>query len=137
MIHTSLLNAWRDHLFWGRAVPTLFKILRTPQFFFAKFQEKYVWNIHVYTVTNKQTHAHTSASSNKYKSVPIYIQIFYLFITRKRYNEFPRSQLVSHLGLSSVSIWTLLTVLNYWISNDPLYVRFEINLLLWIYSPLY
>ena len=39
--------------------------------------------------------------------------------------------------LSSVSIRTLLTVLNYRTSNDPLYVRFEINFLLWIYSPLY
>ena len=40
-------------------------------------------------------------------------------------------------GVSSVSIRTLLTVLNYRTSNDPLYVRFEINILLWIYSPLY
>ena len=35
-----------------------------------------------------------------------------------------------HMGLSSVSIRTLLTVLNYRTSNDPLYVRFEINFLL-------
>ena len=40
-------------------------------------------------------------------------------------------------GLSSVSIRALLTVLNYRISSDPLYVRFQINFLLWIYSPLY
>ena len=40
-------------------------------------------------------------------------------------------------GLSSVSIRTLFTVLNYRTSNDSLYVRFEINFLLWIYSPLY
>ena len=33
-------------------------------------------------------------------------------------------------GLSSVSIRTLLTVLNYRTSNDPPYVRFEINFLL-------
>ena len=42
-----------------------------------------------------------------------------------------------HMGLSSVSIRTLLTVLNYRTSNDPLYERFEMNFLLWIYSPLY
>ena len=34
------------------------------------------------------------------------------------------------MGLSSISIRTLLTVLNYRTSNDPLYVRFEINFLL-------
>ena len=33
-------------------------------------------------------------------------------------------------GLSSVSIRTLLTVLNYRTSNDPLYARFEVNFLL-------
>ena len=41
------------------------------------------------------------------------------------------------MGLSSVSIRTLLTVLNYRTSNDPLFVRFEVNFLLRIYSPLY
>ena len=40
-------------------------------------------------------------------------------------------------GLSSISIQTLLTVLNYRTSNDPLYEQFEINFLLCIYSPLY
>ena len=39
---------------------------------------------------------------------------------------------IIHKGLSSVSIRTLLTVLNYRTPNDPLYVRFEINFLLWI-----
>ena len=38
---------------------------------------------------------------------------------------------IEHMDLSSVSIRTpLLTVLNYKTSNDPLYVRFEINFLL-------
>ena len=34
----------------GGAVPTLFQIMHAPQFFFAKFQKKYAWNIRVYTV---------------------------------------------------------------------------------------
>ena len=50
MIRTSLLNAWRDHLFRGGAVPTLIPILRAPQFFFAKFRKKYARIIRVYTV---------------------------------------------------------------------------------------
>ena len=37
---------------------------------------------------------------------------------------------VQDMGLSSVSIRTLLTVLNYRTSNDQIYVRFEINFLL-------
>ena len=41
------------------------------------------------------------------------------------------------MGLSSVSIRTLLTVLNYRTSSDPLHVLLKINFLLWIYSPLY
>ena len=35
---------------WSGAVPTLFQIIRTPQFFFAKFRKKYARNIRVYTV---------------------------------------------------------------------------------------
>ena len=54
MIRTSVLNAWRVHLFRGGAVPTLIQILRIPQFFFAKFRKKYAWIIRVYTVTIKQ-----------------------------------------------------------------------------------
>ena len=49
----------------------------------------------------------------------------------------PNGKLRRPLGLSSVSIRTLLTVLIYWTPNDRLYERFEINFLLWIYSPLY
>ena len=51
MIRTSLLYAWRDHLFGGGAIPTLFQIMHAPQFFFAKFQKKYARNIRIYTVT--------------------------------------------------------------------------------------
>ena len=38
--------------------------------------------------------------------------------------------MIKNMGLSSVSIRTLLTVLNYRTSSDPLYVRFEMNFLL-------
>ena len=51
MIRTSLLNTSRDHLFRGGAVPTLFQILRAPQFFLAKFRKKYARIIRVYTVS--------------------------------------------------------------------------------------
>ena len=37
-------------LFGGGALRTLFQIMRTPQFFFAKFRKKYVRNIHLYMV---------------------------------------------------------------------------------------
>ena len=40
------------------------------------------------------------------------------------------SKVKADKGLSSVSIRTLFTVLNYITSNDPVYVRFEINFLL-------
>ena len=51
----SLLNMWfthmwRDHLFGGGAVPTLFQIMHSPQFLFAKFRKKYARNIRVYMV---------------------------------------------------------------------------------------
>ena len=55
----SLFNTWfalhslmRDGiiLFGGGAVPTLFQIVCTPQFFFTKFWKKYAQNICVYTV---------------------------------------------------------------------------------------
>ena len=46
----ALHSTWRDHLFRGGAVPTLFQIMRAPQFFFAKFCKKYARNIRVYTV---------------------------------------------------------------------------------------
>ena len=48
-----------------------------------------------------------------------------------------RTLMMMYTGLSNVSIRTLLADLIYRTSNDLLYVRFEINFLLWIYSPLY
>ena len=81
----------------------------------------------------RSLHKHFKPTYNTLKPLP-----WLLLITRgSLWHLESQQKVVVHKDLSSVSIRTLLTVLNYKTSNNPLYVRFVINFLLWIYSPLY